>query len=532
MNHITQASPAAALQLTVPLLIWGSHDNTLDLTQLMRQLDDPAGRQPERLMSDVFDLARRANRIPMEDQSRALLLDCAGRCQQFLLVQYRAARRQIGMAASSNDGQSERLLRLTEELGFGYKRLLLSQIETFAPVEQQAVTLRGAITALSQQFLLCLDLRRARSKSLWGEFHRLFRHAERIKVENRQFREVDGAAGTNLHGLYLRTVLTFAADPYALPANEHWLLQSYLARWCSLVRLESAMQPPSFSQSSRMAVDLRGLEIGPLLKQVQQHRFQLAAGEQSVQALGFEAQVSTDQALRLLDHLLERWTQKRQRGAERHACQTTVTLTVGFMSIYRCLRGSVTGQQEASTQLQFDAVMENESDGGAALRLPTDYRGTLPAVGELVLLAKRGGFDPVRPMLGWVRWQQRSPRDEISFGMEYLHSTTQPVELDQFDGSTLSASQRPALLLVRAPGESLPFSLIAQPHIYRSDRTVRLAFVQRIETQQAVAGRMIARSGGCDHFQLEGDLDVDSTLPDEVIEIDYDPFPFNLGSLS
>jgi hypothetical protein len=43
MNHITQASPTAALQLTVPLLIWGSHDNTLDLTQLMRQLDDPAG---------------------------------------------------------------------------------------------------------------------------------------------------------------------------------------------------------------------------------------------------------------------------------------------------------------------------------------------------------------------------------------------------------------------------------------------------------------------------------------------------------
>ncbi|HNI65679.1 MAG TPA: hypothetical protein PLK97_08050, partial [Pseudomonadales bacterium] len=72
MNRITQASPAAALQLTVPLLIWGSHDNTLDLTQLMRQLDDPAGRQPERLMSDVFDLVRRSNRIPMEDQSRAL----------------------------------------------------------------------------------------------------------------------------------------------------------------------------------------------------------------------------------------------------------------------------------------------------------------------------------------------------------------------------------------------------------------------------------------------------------------------------
>lgn len=531
MSHITQANPAAALQLTVPLLIWGSHDNTLDLTQLMRQLDDPAGRQPQRLLSDALDLVRRANRIPMEDQSRALLLDRASRCQQFLLAQYRLARRQVGPSVRSDSAESERLLRLTEELGFGYKRLLLSQIETFAPIEQQALTLRGAITTLSQQLLLCLDLRRARSKSLWGEFHRLFHHAERIKVEHRQFREVEGA-GSNLHNLYLCTVLTFAADPYALPAHEHWLLQPYLTRWCNLVQLESAMQSPALGQSSRMAVDLRGLELAPLLKQVQQHRFQLAAGEQSAQALGFEAQVSTDQALRLLDHLLERWGQKRQRGAERRACQMTVMLTVGLMSIYRSLRGSVTGQQQASAQLQFDAVMENESDGGAALRLPADYRGTLPTVGELVLLARRSGFDPVQPMLGWVRWQQQSPRGEISFGMEYLHSTTQPVELDQFDGSTLSASQRPALLLVRSGGESLPFSLIAQPHLYRCDRSVRLAFANRVETQQAVAGRMIARSGSCDHFQLEGELEVDSTLPDEVIEIDYDPFPFNLGSLS
>ncbi len=222
MSHIAQQNPAAELRLTVPLLIWGGNDSMLDLTQLMRQLDDQAGRQPERLMNDAIELVKRANRIPMEAQNRALLLERAVRCQQFLLEKHRAARRQIGQLVASDSLGSERLLLLTEEIGFGYKRLLLSQAETFASVDEQAQTLHGAITALSQQLLLCLDLRRARSRSLWGEFHRLFHYAERMKTENQQFRDVDGAVDAAFdQGLAQRPRLkTHPEQPLADPAGD------------------------------------------------------------------------------------------------------------------------------------------------------------------------------------------------------------------------------------------------------------------------------------------------------------------------
>lgn len=531
MSHIAQQNPAAELRLTVPLLIWGGNDSMLDLTQLMRQLDDLAGRQPERLMNDAIELVKRANRIPMEAQNRALLLERAVRCQQFLLEKHRAARRQIGQLVASDSLGSERLLLLTEEIGFGYKRLLLSQAETFASVDEQAQTLHGAITALSQQLLLCLDLRRARSRSLWGEFHRLFHYAERMKTENQQFRDVDGAVDAKLSGLYLRVVLTFAADPHALSLSEHWILQPYLARWCDEVRLAPSIQPASVSHPDSAVVDLRALDINVLLKRVQQHHLQISAGSPA-QTVGFEPHVSAAQALRLIDHLLDRWGQKRQRGAERRVCRMTVALVIGFLAIYRYLRGQLSSREPSSAHSLIDTVMENESDNGAALRLPADYQGTVPVVGELVLMAERSGFGPVRQTLGWVRWNRLSPRGEMSFGLEYLHATAHAVDLDQFDGSTLSASQRQALLLVRSADESLPFSLIAQPHIYRPDRSLRLAFAHRIELQQAVAGRMIVSNGSYDHFLLEGDLDVTQAISDEIIEIDYDPFPFNLGSSS
>lgn len=531
MSHIAQQNPAAELRLTVPLLIWGSHDNTLDLTQLMRQLENPAGRQPDRLLNDAIELIKRANRIPMEDRNRALLLEHVGRCQQFLLEKHRAARRQIGQLVTSDGLGSERLLLLTEELGFGYKRLLLSQAETFASVDEQAGALHGAITALSQQLLLCLDLRRARSRSLWGEFHRLFHYAERMKMEHQQFRDVDGAADVKLSALYLRIVLTFAADPHALSSNEHWILQPYLARWCDEVCLAPSIQPASVTHPERAAVDWRALDINPLLKRVRQHRLQISAGEPPAE-LGFEPYLSATQVLRLLDHLLERWGQKRQRGAERRVCKMTVTLAIGFLAIYRHLRGELSSREPSSAHSLIDAAMENESDDGAALRLPLDYQGTVPAVGELVLMAERSGLGPLRQTLGWVRWNQLNPRGEMSFGLEYLHATAHAVDLDQFDGSTLSASQRPALLLVRSLDESLPFSLIVQPNIYRPDRSLRLSFARRVELQQAVAGRMIVSNGSYDHFLLEGELDVELATSDEIIEIDYDPFPFNLGSNS
>lgn len=343
------------LDLNVPALT-----ATITAVQL-QQIGDWLDALPKLNEAQVFDAVlerlQTVNRLACEPAQRSAL------AEKFLgVVEYLAdnlCRRceqlefPLGTAERAQNAQNQRLL---EEMAVSYKRVLVDLAEV-GPGDAAHALARDAILHALQ--LLALRILQGyivfqdAPAGVWGELHRLYRHAESIDVATVR---VEHLADQSAGDVYRRVLLLALSNPFHLMQGEARTAYERLAKWALAARIRHPAEFPPEAPETFYAkccfVDLEGdaapcfglrpgqapprdariLELRPVTQVVEDRIRQTVLKGQN---LPMRERLERD----MLRRLRNAWSGRPERAAERSVQSGDVHVVGGLRAIHHALSG-------------------------------------------------------------------------------------------------------------------------------------------------------------------------------------------------
>lgn len=310
----------------------------------------------------VFAKLHEANRITLPPAQRFQLAECFITDVEYLADHLcRHCERQEFPAAENERRLNARVQELLAEMAFAYKHVLLGLAGQAAEGEVLVMT-RDALVRLMR--LLALRVLHAYivytspPPEMWGELHRLYRHAERIDVARTR---VEHLADQSVGDVYKRTLLLALANPFHLMQGEARATFDRLAKWalaCGIRHPAEFADPPERLYAKRGFVDLDGeappafglmdgqappgdgrlLELQPVARIV----------EDRIRQMTLKGQLPIGERMErdLLRRLRNAWSGRPVRAAERQVRSGEVEVISGLRACHHALSGEAGFQPE------------------------------------------------------------------------------------------------------------------------------------------------------------------------------------------
>lgn len=257
-------------------------------------------------------------------------------------------------ANAAEQAQSAQIQRLLEEMAVSYKRVLVDLAEV-RPGDAAHGLARDAVLQamrlLGMRVLQAYTVYQEAPPDVWGEMHRLYRHAEHIDVATVR---VEHLADQSAGDVYRRTLLLALANPFHLMQGEARLAYERLAKWALAARIrhpaEFPPEAPETFYAKRCFVDLDGaappcfglrpdqapprdariLELRPVAQVVEDRiRQTVLKGE----SLPMRERLERD----MLRRLRNAWSGRPERAAERSVKSDDVHVVGGLRAIHHVL---------------------------------------------------------------------------------------------------------------------------------------------------------------------------------------------------
>ncbi len=217
------------------------------------------------------------------------------------------------------------------------------------------LAIHRAISGLGLQLLRSYQLYTPVSTQLWAQLHVLFKLAEEFQLLDTIIADptLTHTTGCSLRQAYLRVLMMACARANQLRQSEVSALYSGLELWCDAVNLSESGET---SSNNQFAVNLSG-ELPPMYKsrfsggsdddirELETRRLITALQKHSENAshteLKGDIRIAREITPALLAHLIDAWSQTRQRQHERRLTNTSVEITVGLSNLHFFLSNEV-----------------------------------------------------------------------------------------------------------------------------------------------------------------------------------------------
>lgn len=383
-----------AALLDVPEIL---DDASCDLASINEALLQTRQLPSDSALDQLLSLIFRHNRSAMSllERQRGLQLFTDEYRQQLTLLE-------------SNQPPSKPLIRLCNELAFGYKHLLQSMLSGRKPSPQHL-----AWCIFSAQYFICQNILRQYQlyqepqPVQWHDSHQLYWLAEQHQCLDEPVSSafIPQPAGT-VRGLYQQLLLLTLSNPFHLSEAEIPLLFSALAHYAGLASLQTW---DSEEDSDALLIDLHSnlaFQLGERAHLSAGHalrRFDLAALHVALdEPLPLQGQ--TEQAL--LQRVRSHWHGKQQRRHQRVEQPGQCEIVVGLPAIH--------AQLLEHRPEHLAARILDGSPGGLRLLCRPELAPQLP-VGQLLLLLPQQNS----PRLAMIRWRHQDSKG-LHLGLRYL----------------------------------------------------------------------------------------------------------------
>lgn len=343
------------LDLNVPAL--AATASAVQLQQIGEWLDGLPKLDEAQVFDAVLERLHAVNRIACEPAQRSALAEkflgvieylTENLCRRCELLEF--------PATAAEQAQSAQIQRLLEEMAVSYKRVL-TDLAAVKPGDAAHALARDAvlqaIRLLGLRVLQGYIVYQDAPPDVWGELHRLYRHAERIDVATVR---VEHLADQSAGDVYRRVLLLALANPFHLMQGEARLTYERLAKWGLAARIrhpaEFPPEAPDAFYAKRCFVDLDGaappcfglrpgqapprdariLELRPVAQVIEDRiRQTVLKGEQ----LSMRERLERD----MLRRLRNAWSGRPERAAERSVQSGDVHVVGGLRAIHHTLSG-------------------------------------------------------------------------------------------------------------------------------------------------------------------------------------------------
>lgn len=405
---------------------------------------------------------------------------------------------------------------LWQSMCAGYQHCLEAALDGDAELLADVVRIvQRALWALNGEQL---DLCRASydlGPGYWRRLHGTFAVGEQLGAADQPVGDLLMASrGTTAHAAYVFAVLLHAASPYELSARQFNLVQRWLLRWSSKVKL--CASAPQNHKLPPLAVDVAGdrpgsqiasadgnprwLDVDGLAHSIKKRIAALHKGSAPA-TLGLGEDCSQADCEVLLRHIYERCCKGSvARSQTRRPGSGACKLVSGFDAIYFFVAGKLFEQPQSAddfSKRQRDEIalfgqrakrfeenyardhgfrmedweMPDESPSGMRLLRPIAAEGTRIALGQLLAVLPPGSSGL---RLGVVRWRTAT-ENELRIGVRLLAGVPKPVTVCATGlTSVVGPRCRPGFLLPAVEALNQPPSIIFPAAAFRADRVVEL----------------------------------------------------------
>lgn len=305
----------------------------------------------------VLERLQVVNRLACEPGQRSALADRFLAVIEYLAEQLcRRCELLEFPASAAEQAQSAQVQRLLEEMAVSYKRVLVDLAGIKAGDAAHGLARDAVLQAMRLLGLRVLQgyiVYQEAPPDVWGELHRLYRHAERIDVATVR---VEHLADQSAGDVYRRTLLLALANPFHLMQGEARIAYERLAKWALAARIRHPAEfPPEDPQAfyaKRCFVDLDGdappcfglrpgqapprdariLELRPVAQVVEDRIRQMVLKGQN---LPMRERLERD----MLRRLRNAWSGRPERAAERSIQSGDVHVVGGLRAIHHALSG-------------------------------------------------------------------------------------------------------------------------------------------------------------------------------------------------
>jgi hypothetical protein len=464
------------------------------------------------------------NRIALEAPLRLQLLEL----HRYAVNQLgnELAKQYIGLPLplpDKNKTVAEQHRQFQIEMAFGYKWVVIDALKVQAgPVapgapalakDKLALAIQRAIHYLGETLVLSYESYAPLPLGTWRELHALYRHAERLGLQDIEQPDLCNAAlqKSSPAMAYKQALLLDLADPYHLSARQVDKITRYLDRWAGLATILPA--PGAFDPTCQFLIDLNNdragiaytadTELGQtepyrllntveLARKVHEQLIQLRHGE-TPELDGLDAGVFRD-GYETLRRLINAWGLHPKRAFRRSARPgAELRVAIGIDGINYWLNGgskfvvsstfvgplpqrTQIGAEDHRRQVRITAEhldytswnVLDESAGGFSLAKKGQIR-TRVRVGDIV--ATRAAGDT-----GWsiaaIRWARSASPSSIEIGLQRIAPNGEAVVIKTVSESGAESDFLPALRLPEVPAVKEPATLITHCGVYRPDREI------------------------------------------------------------
>jgi hypothetical protein len=412
-----------------------------------------------------------------------------------------------GLPPSRNSRQAGELLReLWLELGYGYKRVLLSLIGKRSGLGGGQrfvdVTTRLLLVMRNLQFA-CYQTYTPPPRGLWREMHHLhlFAHdagfADKPAAEN----------GVSASLIYRQALLMALADPHRLEPEALRQTRLYLKKHAALAQLTTRHDPcdnrcflilsdadhPSGPPQAGTSKRALGLRTDRLCQHLLEAEVRLKTGD-TPRMLGLPDGLRGEFGQSLLQRLQRNWNGRLPRAYRRHPpAVSSLRLVAGVTAVHRMLvnQGAPVAMEKPGTLAvgNFDSGpavaplpqastwrLLNDSAGGLALAssstMPLNLR-----IGDPLALQEN---TPGNWSLGVIRWIRMGDDQQMEMGVERLSPQIEPVWIRPVRKRRLDRAE-PALLVHGVPAQKRRDCLLLPRDLYRDSRDAELLHAQQLD---------------------------------------------------
>jgi len=447
------------------------------------------------------------NRTPLNEAARYRCLALMHPVIMRLAAGLEPLLAESGIPPSRNSRQAGELLReLWLELGYGYKRVLLSLIAKRSGLGGGQrfvdVTTRLLLVMRNLQFA-CYQTYSPSPRGLWREMHHLhlFAHdagfADKPAAEN----------GVSASLIYRQALLMALADPHHLEPEALLLTRRYLKRHATLAQLTKRHDPcgnkcflipcdtdcPSSPATAGTPQRAFGLRTDRLCQHLLEAEVKLKTGD-TPRTLGLPDGISGDLGQNLLQRLQKSWSGRLPRAYRRHpGSAASLRLVAGVTAVHRMLVNQGTPEETENpgtlTITGVDSVLAaapvpqastwhlvNDSAGGLALTTRSEAPLNLK-IGDPLALQEN---TPGNWSLGVIRWIRVGDDQQMEMGVERLSPHIEPVWIRPVRKRRLDRAE-PALLVHGVPAQKRRDCLLLPRDLYRDSRDAELLHAQQLD---------------------------------------------------
>lgn len=447
------------------------------------------------------------NRTPLNEAARYRCLALMHPVVMRLAAGLEPLLAESGLPPSRNSRQAGELLReLWLELGYGYKRVLLSLIGKRSGLGGAQrfvdVTTRLLLVMRNLQFA-CYQTYTPPPRGLWREMHHLhlFAHdagfADKPAAEN----------GVSASLVYRQALLMALADPHHLEPEALLQTRRYLKKHATLAQLTTRHDPcrsecfailcdtdcPSSPATAGTPQRAFGLRTDRLCQHLLEAELRLKTGD-TPRTLGLPGGISGEFGQRLLQRLQKSWSGRWPRAYRRHpAAAASLRLVAGVTAVHRMLVNQGTPEETENpgtlTITGVDSALAaapapqastwhllNDSAGGLALTTRSDAPLNLK-IGDPLALQEN---TPGNWSLGVIRWIRMGDDQQMEMGVERLSPQIEPVWIRPVRKRRLDRAE-PALLVHGVPAQKRRDCLLLPRDLYRDSRDAELLHAQQLD---------------------------------------------------